>query len=1553
MNAVKWAIVCLAFTASLFSQAPTNGLSVYLPLNGTSTDLSGTGKQITAQGMTFASGPNSTINQSAYFDGASSKIDFAPALSGTAEITVSFWAKNQAQTGIGSIFVDFDDAAGNDVQIRAQDEALFVQSTKNGGNLIWTSPTKVLAVSEGWKHIIWVMGATQSSIFVNGSLYATIPARASNVGYKRYSNIGYTHTLNPYDFFKGYLASFRIYERALSSIEASQLYQAESSPTTSPPNSTPDLTTGLIGRYPLDGDGRDLSPSANTLVTYSVQATSDRNGNPSGAVYLDGSTSWMVSTNNVPISGSNPRTMSVWIKSDELSFYKGNPVILGLGSKSGTNTLYDLCLSGRSAQSWANGASVFTHTSWGGFSGSTDSRVITSSQWFHLAITSDGTRNGSALYTNGVKQPIIGDAGTWATVLGKLRVSTGSQNSGPVNESFYWWNQGFKGSMDDIRIYSRQLSDSEIAALYQQYSTANSAPTISTQPSGQSLLVGQSFQLNVITSGSSPLSYQWLKSGAVIAGATASSYTVASASTADTGAYTVTISNSFGSATSSPAAVTVTTPPPQAPVFTQQPASIAKTVGSSHSFSVSVTGYPAPALQWLKNGVRLSGQNSITLTFASITVGEAATYTCEATNASGAIGSQPAVLSVGLAPSVIRSLPVTTVEAKIGDPLRIDLPPLAGTTPLSYRWSRDSSVIAGSGDVLQIGALTSAGAGLYSCTVSNAYGSVQIDRVRVTLIEAPRITSQPASASITATSNATFSVTASGTPTPTYQWYRNEVLLSGQTAAQITVSGSSAALKAGGYYCVVTNRAGSVSSATALLTISGNAAATPSITRTVQQQEIGRSLYFEPSDTVFVPGLGQVTSRYSTFSSNGSGTNRTTNGTSYFNGEVRPRAGSVKDYEGNFERSTPVALVDYGNFAVTFPTGDADGNGINDAFDYLQAGNVTALGSGYDYYNGGPFSAEGRFTRAAGEVKGRYALKTIAANGNTAEASGDFYVGGINGIRIGSSTYVRGASSVMNVSLAPDAALGPDNHGGTYSGSFPFTVTDRDTIAYSAFEFANPNNVRYSVRAGTLRRAGRVYSGSLVYADGRTGTTFVDYVSHYFTITDLNDADSDGIPDLSDDLPTPPALSSFSGTARTLEPGARLEFTARAQDTAIFVWKKDGVVLRTSANSPSDTFVIPAVARSDTGAYWVELTNGAGTASSAIIPVVVSSNNVLPAITVQPMAAQLSAGGNLILSVAATAGNSARYQWRKDGVDIPGATGSVFGKVSQNTTEAGHYSVLVTNEAGATLSQLASVSYLSSSDTAPRISGLSVRTRLQPNQPLIVGTVVSGSGKPLLMRAIGPTLDVFGLQGAPETTLEIYNSTQKITAQQGWEPALATIFPLLGSFPLTANSKDSAILRSMAGAFTLHTIAPASGAALVEVYDAAGGAGQRLIAMSVRNKVGTDSDILIAGLAVGGVGRINLLLRAVGPMLAVFGVEGTLQDPKITVYKGDAVLATNDNWSADLAPVFTRVGAFGLAADSRDAALLFSADAGSVYTIHVAGVNNTTGEALVEVYEVP
>ena len=102
-----------------------------------------------------------------------------------------------------------------------------------------------------------------------------------------------------------------------------------------------------------------------------------------------------------------------------------------------------------------------------------------------------------------------------------------------------------------------------------------------------------------------------------------------------------------------------------------------------------------------------------------------------------------------------------------------------------------------------------------------------------------------------------------------------------------------------------------------------------------------------------------------------------------------------------------------------------------------------------------------------------------------------------------------------------------------------------------------------------------------------------------------------------------------------------------------------------------------------------------------------------------------------------------------------------------------------------------------------------------------------------------------------------------------------------------------------------------------------------------------------------GAGAKQVLIRAVGPTLAAFGVTGFLADPTVRVLdaKGASV-GVNDNWTAALSSTFTQVGAFPLTAGSRDAALLVTVPAGATYTIQVSGVNNGTGEALVEVYEV-
>jgi hypothetical protein len=140
---------------------------------------------------------------------------------------------------------------------------------------------------------------------------------------------------------------------------------------------------------------------------------------------------------------------------------------------------------------------------------------------------------------------------------------------------------------------------------------------------------------------------------------------------------------------------------------------------------------------------------------------------------------------------------------------------------------------------------------------------------------------------------------------------------------------------------------------------------------------------------------------------------------------------------------------------------------------------------------------------------------------------------------------------------------------------------------------------------------------------------------------------------------------------------------------------------------------------------------------------------------------------------------------------------------------------------------------------------------------------------------------------------------------------------------------------------------------LVEAYDLGSTTTPRLVNLSARHWVGTGADVLIAGFVVAGSGTKQVLIRAVGPTLTNFGVAGALVDPQLEVLDGSGrVLGSNDNWSSSLSATFSQVGAFPLATGGRDAATLITLPAGAGYTVKVSGVNNTTGEALIEVYEV-
>lgn len=124
--------------------------------------------------------------------------------------------------------------------------------------------------------------------------------------------------------------------------------------------------------------------------------------------------------------------------------------------------------------------------------------------------------------------------------------------------------------------------------------------------------------------------------------------------------------------------------------------------------------------------------------------------------------------------------------------------------------------------------------------------------------------------------------------------------------------------------------------------------------------------------------------------------------------------------------------------------------------------------------------------------------------------------------------------------------------------------------------------------------------------------------------------------------------------------------------------------------------------------------------------------------------------------------------------------------------------------------------------------------------------------------------------------------------------------------------------------------------------------------MSVRSIAGIDGQPLIVGFVVAGNSGIkSMLVRGIGPALTGFGVTGALADPQLRLFSGSSQSAENDNWggSAVLAASFARAGAFGLAADSKDSAILAALAPGG-YTAQISGSEATAGVALLEAYDV-
>jgi len=214
----------------------------------------------------------------------------------------------------------------------------------------------------------------------------------------------------------------------------------------------------------------------------------------------------------------------------------------------------------------------------------------------------------------------------------------------------------------------------------------------------------------------------------------------------------------------------------------------------------------------------------------------------------------------------------------------------------------------------------------------------------------------------------------------------------------------------------------------------------------------------------------------------------------------------------------------------------------------------------------------------------------------------------------------------------------------------------------------------------------------------------------------------------------------------------------------------------------------------------------------------------------------------------------------------------------------------------------------------------------------------------------------------------LFSDTNPIATDTGWQTGSdANVLPVLtaqiGAFPLQQGSADSALIAVVNnGPYTAQITGASNdtGTALAEIYDTQSNLNARLInasALILVNGAGGNSGPATIGFVIAGNAPKTVLIRGVGPTLSTtFGVVGVLANPRITLFSGSTQIATNSNWAVgnnvtQLTYTFAQVGAFSLTSGSLDAAMINTLQPGS-YSVQITGVGNTSGVALLEVYDV-
>ncbi|HEY9171868.1 MAG TPA: immunoglobulin domain-containing protein [Verrucomicrobiae bacterium] len=286
------------------------------------------------------------------------------------------------------------------------------------------------------------------------------------------------------------------------------------------------------------------------------------------------------------------------------------------------------------------------------------------------------------------------------------------------------------GSVDFCgdRVYALGANNGLLALQVLPATPPVAAPAITLQPQDQTVTVGQSASFSVTATGTEPLAYQWRRNGAVLPGATASSFTKPDVQLSDAGSYSVVVSNAAGSVTSSNALLTVNQPP----VITTQPQSVTVNQGGNATFTVAATGTEPLTYQWNLGGFPIADATDSQLTITNVRPADAGSYSVDVINVAGQVTSSNATLGVNV-PPVIEAHPQSqSVKWSSNATFTVTA---SGTAPLAYQWQFNGGDIPDATGSRYTRANAQDGdAGEYTVTVTNVAGAAFSQPALLTVI---------------------------------------------------------------------------------------------------------------------------------------------------------------------------------------------------------------------------------------------------------------------------------------------------------------------------------------------------------------------------------------------------------------------------------------------------------------------------------------------------------------------------------------------------------------------------------------------------------------------------------------------------------------------------------------------------------------------------------------------------------------------------------------------------------------------------------------------------